>query len=246
MYNFFIEDEFLQDIVTISGSNFNHIKNVLRFNESDTFLISHNGQSHLYKIESFSKDSLTASLVEKNYLDTSLPIEIYLFQGLPKSDKLELIIQKTVELGVSGIYPVSMERSIVKLDDKKAKDKTQRWQAISESAAKQSKRTFIPKVNAPITFNQMLSIVKDFDLFLVPYENELGMKETISSIKDIKSGMKIGILIGPEGGISENEVEKVKTLNAKLISLGKRILRTETAAMLSVGAVMLYAESYLN
>lgn len=246
MYNFFINDEFLQDLISIDGDNFNHIKNVLRFNIGDTFLVSHNGQSHLYKIESFAKESLTASLLEKNYLDTSLPIEIYLFQGLPKSDKLELIIQKTVELGVNAIYPVSMERCIVKIDDKKAKDKTQRWQAISESAAKQSKRTIIPKVNAPITFNQMLSIIKDFDLFLVPYENELGMKETISSIKNIKSGMKVGILIGPEGGISDGEIEKVKALNAKLLSLGKRILRTETAAMLSVGAVMLYAESYLN
>ena len=138
MYNFFINDEFLQDLITIDGDNFNHIKNVLRFNIGDTFLVSHNGQSHLYKIESFAKESLTASLLEKNYLDTSLPIEIYLFQGLPKSDKLELIIQKTVELGVNAIYPVSMERCIVKIDDKKAKDKTQRWQAISESAAKQS------------------------------------------------------------------------------------------------------------
>ena len=146
MYNFFVEDKILEDLVTIDGNNFNHIKNVLRFNVGDTFLISHNGQSHLYKIKSFAKDSLTASLVEKNYLDTSLPIEIYLFQGLPKSDKLELIIQKTVELGVSGIYPVSMERSIVKLDDKKVKDKTQRWQAISESAAKQSKRTIVIRI----------------------------------------------------------------------------------------------------
>ncbi len=247
MYNFFVDTSQRQgDGYFISGTDFNHIKNVLRMNAGDTFLVSENGISNLCRIESFSTDVVTVKILEENYNDTNLPIKIYLFQGLPKGDKMELIIQKTVELGVEKIIPVEMSRCIVKLDDKKKKSKTARWQAIAESAAKQSKRNTIPEISDVLTYKQALEKAKELDLLLVPYESKNGMADTKSALAQIKSGMTVGILIGAEGGFEENEVDSAFKIGGKVISLGKRILRTETAAITSVAMCMLYGEMCLG
>ena len=247
MYNFFVnENQKLNDKYVVTGTDFNHIKNVLRMTMGDTFLVSENGVSNLCEIECFDNESVVARIIEENYNDTNLPIKIYLFQGLPKGDKMELIIQKTVELGVEGIIPVEMNRCVVKLDDKKKKSKVSRWQTISESAAKQSKRNTIPEIYDVLTYKQAMAKAKEMDLFLVPYESKNGMEDTKTALSQIKSGMSVGILIGPEGGFDEKEVELAFKNGGKVVSLGKRILRTETAAITSVSMCMLHAEMYLG
>ena len=247
MYNFFVsENQKLDNKYVITGTDFNHIKNVLRMSVGDTFLVSENGVSNLCEIEDFIEDSVIAKITRENYNDTNLPIKIYLFQGLPKGDKMELIIQKTVELGVEGIIPVEMNRCVVKLDDKKKKSKVSRWQTISESAAKQSKRNTIPEINDVLTYKQAMEKAKEMDVFLVPYESKNGMEDTKTALSQIKNGMSVGILIGPEGGFDEKEVELAFENGGKVVSLGKRILRTETAAITSVSMCMLHAEMYLG
>ena len=247
MYNFFVnENQKLNDKYVITGTDFNHIKNVLRMVEGDTFLVSENGVSNLCEIECFDTESVFARIIEENYNDTNLPIKIYLFQGLPKGDKMELIIQKTVELGVEGIIPVEMNRCVVKLDDKKKKSKVSRWQTISESAAKQSKRNTIPEIYDVLTYKQAMEKAKEMDVFLVPYESKNGMEDTKTALSQIKSGMSVGSLIGPEGGFDEKEVDMAFENGGKVVSLGKRILRTETAAITSVSMCMLHAEMHLG
>lgn len=247
MYNFFVnENQRLNDKYLITGSDFNHIKNVLRMTVGDAFLVSDNGVSNLCEIEGFESESVIARIIEENYNDTSLPINIYLLQGLPKGDKMELIIQKTVELGVECVIPVEMNRCVVKLDDKKKKSKVSRWQAVSESAAKQSKCNKIPEITDVLTYKQALEKAKELDLLLVPYESKNGMEDTKEALSQIKKSMSVGILIGPEGGFDEKEIEFAKENGGKVVSLGKRILRTETAAITSVGMCMLYAEMYLG
>ena len=247
MHNFFVnENQKQNNRFFINGTDFNHIKNVLRMNIGDTFLVSENGVSNLCEIESFEADTVIAKIVEENYNDTSLPIKIYLFQGLPKGDKMELIIQKCVELGVHEIVPVQMSRSVVKIEEKKKKSKRDRWQAISESAAKQSKCNQIPEISEILTYKQALEKAKDLDLLFVPYESKNGMEDTKTALNQIKSGMSVGILIGPEGGFDEKEIQQALEIDGKVISLGKRILRTETAAITSVSMCMLYAEMNLS
>ena len=243
MYNFFIEDNCIRgNLCYIKGADFNHIKNVLRMNTGDNILVSYNSSSHLCTIKGFEENTVIAEITEENYKDTNLSVEIYLFQGLPKGDKMELIIQKCVELGISGIIPVEMNRCVVKLDEKKKKSKVARWQTICESAAKQSKRSIIPQIENVLTYKQALEKAKELDLLLIPYENKNGMSATKKALSKIKKGMKVGILIGPEGGFDENEIEKAVDIGGYTISLGKRILRTETAAITSVGMCMLHIE----
>ncbi len=246
MYNFFVnESEKQGNCFIITESDFNHICNVLRMKTGDEILVSCNGQASLCKIEIFS-DYVKAEVIEENYHNTNLPIKIHLFQGLPKSDKLELIIQKAVELGVEEITPVEMNRCVVKIEEKKKKSKQERWQSIAESAAKQSKRVVIPKVNDIIPYKEFLKKAEELSVLLVPYENEDGMKATKEALKEIKAGDTVGIIIGPEGGFSEQEISLVAEKNGKTISLGSRILRTETAAIASVTMCMLYAEMELG
>lgn len=247
MYNFFVDENNRQgNFYCITGSDCNHIKNVLRMREGDTFLVSNGKTSDLCVIRSFDNDAVTAEITEENYQDTNLPVDIYLFQGLPKSDKMEWIIQKSVELGVKGIIPVEMNRCVVKLDEKKKKSKTARWQAIAESAAKQSKRTVIPRVSDPLTYKQAMEKARELDLFIIPYENKDGMVSTKNALDEIKSGMSVGILIGPEGGFEESEITAATEIGGKTVSLGKRILRTETAAITAVGMCMLHIEMNVN
>lgn len=247
MFNFFVDgDNRKNDKYFISGADFNHIKNVLRMNVGDTLLVSCNNSSDLCKITSFESGTVTAEIIETDYNKTNLPIQIHLFQGLPKSDKLELIIQKAVELGVTSITPVAMKRSIVKIDDKKIKAKTQRWQAIAEAAAKQSKRNTIPQICDVMPYGSMLEAAKRLDLLLVPYECAEGMDATKQALSQIKSGMSVGIIIGPEGGFDPKEIEAAIQSGGKIISLGNRILLTETAAITAVAMCMLYSEMNLE
>lgn len=246
MYNFFVDNENKKDgRYFISGTDFNHIKNVLRMSIGEQFLVSCDDHSDLCEIESFETDTVVVKIIEQDYQSTNLPIKIHLFQGLPKSDKLELIIQKAVELGVATVTPVAMKRSIVKIDDKKKKSKTERWQAIAEAAAKQSKRTAIPEVREVMSYKEMLNEAKNLDLLLVPYECAEGMTATKDALSQIKSGMSVGIVIGPEGGFEQKEIDAALEIGGKVISLGARILRTETAAITSVAMCMLYSEMEL-
>ena len=243
MYNFFVNDDCRQrDRYVITGADHNHIKNVLRMKVGDTILISANGKSNLCEIEIIDNDEIVAPIIEEDYQNTELPLQIHLFQGLPKSDKMELIIQKAVELGVYSITPIEMKRCIVKLDDKKKKSKQTRWQAISESAAKQSKRNTIPEINEIISYKAALNAAKELDLLLVPYENEDGILSTKEALAKLKEAKSVGIIIGPEGGFDDAEIEAAKDAGGRIISLGKRILRTETAAIPAVGMCMLYTE----
>lgn len=244
MYNFFVNQKD-KDCFFITGPDYNHIKNVLRMKTGDELLVSCEGKSSLCFIDSFTSDTVIAKISEENYQDTSLPIKVFLLQGLPKSEKMELIIQKAVELGAEGVVPVEMHRSVVKLDEKKKKQKRDRWQEIALSAAKQSKRSVVPTVYDVMPYKEALSALK-LDVLLVPYENEKGMFSTKEAFLQIKRGMSVGILIGPEGGFEESEVEKALSAGGKIISLGKRILRTETAAITALSMCMIYAEMALN
>lgn len=245
MYNFFTEIPEVDGAFRICGNDFNHAKNVLRLKVGEKFLVSHDGISYLCELFAYEEQTAVAKIIQRDFQNTSLPIEIYLFQGLPKADKLELIIQKAVELGVHSIIPVEMKRSIVKIEEKKKESKTTRWQAIAESASKQSKRTIIPTVNKPISFSNAIQMAKDLDLIIVPYESKDGISDTLNALRLIKCGMKIGVFIGPEGGFEQDEIEKAIDVGGKIISLGKRILRTETAAITTMAMIMLYAECVL-
>jgi len=247
MYNFFVDGSSRSgNSFRIRGKDHNHICNVLRMQVGDTFLVSCEGISCLCRLEYIEDDTVVAEIVEEDYRNTELPVHFYLFQGLPKGDKLELIIQKTVELGAAGIIPVEMSRCIMKLDEKKKKARRERWQSIAESAAKQSKRNVVPEVSDVMTYKQAMAKASEMDLFLVPYENERGMTATREALARIKPGMSVGILIGPEGGFDEKEIELAREVGAAIISLGKRILRAETAAVTAVGLGMLHVEMNLD
>ena len=241
MYQFFVDDcQIGKEYVTITGSDVNHIKNVLRMKTGEEILIS-TGETMEYTcyIEEFLEDEVTAHIMYAQEAGYELSSKIYLFQGLPKSDKMEWIIQKAVELGVHQVIPVATKRAVVRLEGKKEVNKQRRWQAISESAAKQSKRMQIPTVHMPVTFQQALAMMAESDVRLMPYENAEGMEGTRRILESIEPGESIAILIGPEGGIDEAEVEMAMKEKVEPITLGKRILRTETAGM-TVLSILVY------
>lgn len=242
MYRFFVEPSQIKDNqICISGSDVNHIKNVLRMKLKEEILIS-SGEDKEYTcyIEEIGEEEILAHIMYVQEAGYELSSKIYLFQGLPKSDKMELIIQKAVELGVHQVIPVASKRAVVKLDKKKEEKKIARWQAISESAAKQSKRMYVPEVTNVMSFQQAVDYAKDLDIVLFPYELAEGMKKTKEIIGKINPGQSIGIFIGPEGGFEESEVELAKEkADAQVITLGKRILRTETAG-LTVLSILMY------
>ena len=244
MYQFFIEDEnAAEDFVTIEGSDVNHIKNVLRMKPGEKIRVcTRNGQNYFCSISDITESFVRAHILEKEAESTELPCRIYLFQGLPKNDKMEWIIQKTVELGVYEVIPVAMKNCVVKLDDKKAKSKVTRWQAIAESAAKQSKRSLIPEVKMPMSYKEAVAYAKELDVKLVPYENEHGMAGTKAAMEQIKKGESIAVFIGPEGGFAPEEIEMVRD-EMQLISLGRRILRTETAGIVALAILGYQLES---
>ncbi len=244
MYHFFVnQDQVQAETIAITGPDVNHMKNVLRMGAGEEILVS-NGvdKDYLCEILSVSSDEVLAKIRSVSHGGTELPSRLYLFQGLPKGDKMELIIQKAVELGVYAIIPVETRRTVVKLDKKKEESKLKRWQAVSESAAKQSKRLIIPSVSGVMTFRQALEFSRqELDRSVIPFEHAGNMGLTREILKGIKPGMSAGIFIGPEGGFEDSEVELAKEHGAEPVTLGKRILRTETAglALLSVLAFQL-------
>lgn len=241
MYQFFIEDgQISEKDVVIEGKDVNHIKNVLRMKCGERIRISSaSGRNFFCEIAEISGELVRADIIEELLEDTELPNKIYLFQGLPKNDKMELIIQKAVELGVYEVIPVAMKNCVVKLDDKKAASKVSRWQEIAKSAAKQSKRSLIPQVETPMSYKLAIARAKECDVILVPYENERGMQATREVLSAIAPGQSIAIFIGPEGGFDTAEVELAREAGAHLISLGNRILRTETAGLATL-AMLIY------
>lgn len=245
MYQFFVEDAQISNgIVTIENEDVNHIKNVLRLKCGEKVRISSNsGENYFGEIDTLADRMVLVRILEEHAADTELPNKIYLFQGLPKSDKLELIIQKAVELGACEIIPVAMKNCVVKLDEKKASAKQTRWQEIAKSAAKQSKRSVIPTVRKPLSYREALEAAAALDVRLVPYENERGMAATKEAVEAVRSGQSIGIFIGPEGGFAEDEIALAKERGMQLVSLGRRILRTETAGLAMLSILMYYIES---
>lgn len=237
MYQFFVEEAQISETeIRIEGSDVNHIKNVLRMKCGEKIRISSDtGRNFYCTVSELTDEFVLADILEELEENTELPNKIYLFQGLPKSDKMELIIQKAVELGVYEIIPVSMKNCVAKLEEKKAASKIARWQEIAKSAAKQSKRSLVPKVQMPMSYKLAVQRAKELDLLFIPYENERGMQATRDALSQIQKGQSIGIFIGPEGGFDNSEIELVRE-DGKLLSLGNRILRTETAglAMLSM------------
>jgi len=244
MYHFFAKHENIFDhYILIDGEDVNHMKNVLRMNENDKILISSgdNIDYHCY-ISEIESDRIIANIESIDEEGKELPSKIYLFQGLPKADKMELIIQKAVELGVFEIVPVAMKRCVVKLDKKKEDTKLKRWNGICESAAKQSKRSIIPNVSNVMSYKEAIEYAKKLDIVLLPYECAEGMSETKRIISSIEPGLSIGIFIGPEGGFDLPELEIAMSAGFKVITLGKRILRTETAGLMILSVLMFELE----
>ena len=235
MYKFFVNQEQIKNnIIKIIGEDINHIKNVLRFEPGENICICNkdSSESYICKIININNEEIESEIIEENFETTEASTFIHIFQGLPKADKFEYIIEKCTEIGVKEITPVIMKRSIVKLDEKDKVKKLDRWQKIAEVAAKQSKRDIILKVNSVINFQNIFENLKDYDILLVAYEEEKErtLKRVLTDFKDMKD-IKVAVIIGPEGGIDELEINLCKEKNFIPVTLGKRILRTETAPL---------------
>lgn len=238
MQHFFVTpSQVKEEKIYVEGSDVKHMKNVLRMHPGKELMVSDgNNLKYLCAVENYEEGKAVLRILEEMPSDTELSSKLYLFQGLPKQDKMELIVQKAVELGAYQVIPVSTRRSVVKLDEKKASKKVERWQQIALSAAKQAGRGYIPQVSEVMSYPEALSWAKKLDVVLLPYELAKGMRETKEMIESIAPGQSVGIFIGPEGGFEKEEVELALECGAKAVTLGRRILRTETAglAMLSV------------
>lgn len=245
MYQFFVEPSQIQGTkVVITGNDVNHIKNVLRMQPGEEIAISNgeDGKEYRCGIEALYEDEILCTLRFVKEDGVELPSKIYLFQGLPKADKMELIVQKAVELGVYAIIPVSTKRAVVKLDEKKAKSKIARWQTISEAAAKQSKRRIVPEIHSVMSFKEAVNYAKDMPVKLIPYELAEGMEKTREIIDHLKHGEDVAIFIGPEGGFEESEIQIALENKIEPVTLGKRILRTETAGFTILSWIMYQLE----
>lgn len=244
MHQFFVTPmQVKEDRIYIEGQDVNHIKNVLRMKIGEELKISDgNNKRYLCEIETMTAQEVCVRIVEEQEVNTELPSKIYLFQGLPKGDKMELIVQKAVELGVYEVIPVATKRAVVKLDEKKAAKKVERWNGIAQSGAKQSGRNVIPRVTKVMSYKEALAYAKELDVLLIPYELAEGMEETKQVIAGIQRGASIGIFIGPEGGFETEEVEQAIENGANAITLGRRILRTETAGLTTLSILMYHLE----
>lgn len=245
MHRFFVDNlSGASDNIIITGNDVNHIKNVLRLKIGEKIMVSDgSGTDYQCSISDIDSDMVTADIEDVFKNAAELPVKITLFQGMPKSDKLELIIQKAVELGVYEIVPVITKRTVVKIDDKKASKKLERYNGIAESAGKQSGRGIIPTVKPFMSFKQALEYAKTFDMNLIPYEEAKGMEYSREVIKDIHGKKSLGIFIGPEGGFAKEEVDMAIEAGAKCITLGNRILRTETAGLAVLSIIMFEIDS---
>ena len=244
MPKFFVKtSQIKEENIYINGTDFNHISNVLRLKVGEQITIGNmdTGENYLCEILKFDKEKVTTKIIEKLKEQKEIKLEIHILQGIPKSDKMELIIQKSVELGVSKIIPIQMDRSIVKLNEKDEKKKNERWNKIAESAAKQCERDIIPEVSMSIKTDNIETIKNDYDIIIVAYEKEKNntIKDVLKEIKKKNKPAKIAIIIGPEGGISDREIQLLENMDAKIVTIGKRILRTETVA-LAISSMIVY------
>lgn len=236
----------MQDgMLAISGEDYNHIKNVLRMHPGEKLAVrgtDQTGDEYVFEIVSFSDNQVNCRLLSVKQSESELPVQVILFQGLPKADKMDFIVQKSVEMGVTEIVPVQMHRSIVKLAGDKRRKRVERWQSIAGAAAKQSRRAMIPRVHDLLTFKEALQYAASAaDLVLVPYEDmadETG-SGTRRLLESLQPGQTAAVFVGPEGGFEESEIGEALQSGAKTISLGRRILRTETAAVAFL-AFMIY------
>lgn len=246
MYRFFVKKEQLNDgKVSLLGEDYNHIRNVLRMKQGEEILLSDGSdKEYVCSVDGYDTDEERVLLSIKDIFGNAreLSAKITLFQGYPKGDKMETVIQKAVELGAYEIIPVMMKRCVVKLDDKKAQKKVERLNAISLSAAKQSKRGIVPEVKSVMTLEQACDYACNMDLVIIPYENAEGMAYAQKVIAEAVGKQSIGIFIGPEGGFELSEVEQIEAIGGKTISLGHRILRTETAGMTILSLLMFQLE----
>ena len=245
MYRFYITPEqYNGEEIRIVGEDVNHMKNVLRMKEGEALICCDgNGKEYSCQVAELNKEYVLVKVTSEQASENELPVRTVLFQGLPKKDKMELIIQKAVELGVAEIVPVMTKRTIVKLEDKKKEEKKlERWQSIALSAAKQSGRGVIPVIKSVMNWKEMLDYMGELDYNIILYENASGMKGTQECIKTAAKKNRVGILVGPEGGFEENEVAQAVEQGAECVSLGHRILRTETAGFTMLAALMLEAE----
>ena len=247
MHRFFVpEENRTENEIVIHGDDVNHIRNVLRMTKGEKVMVSGGkGVDYECEILAVSDSEIRLLIRDEKPAVSELPVEITLFQALPKKDKMELVIQKAVELGAASIVPVKTKRCVVKLDAKKEEKKVTRWRTIAESAAKQSGRGVLPEVTAVKSFSEALAMADEMNYVMIPYELCEGMKESVLSFTEasqIKKGGRIGIFIGPEGGFERGEVEAAVAQGIKPISLGKRILRTETAGLAALSILMFLIE----
>jgi 16S rRNA (uracil1498-N3)-methyltransferase len=246
MYQFFVDSSQIQGKkIMITGSDVNHIKNVLRMKIGDEIAVSNGADGREYRcgIVAFLEDEIQCELRFIKEDGVELAAEIYLFQGLPKADKMELIVQKAVELGVHEVIPVAAKRCVVKLDAKKAVGKVSRWQGIAEAAAKQSKRALIPQVHDVMTMREAIAYAGDMDVKLIPYELADGMERTKQLVESVQPGQKAAVFIGPEGGFEESEIQEARDAGIVPVTLGRRILRTETAGLTVLSWLMYQLEA---
>ncbi|MBQ6991844.1 MAG: 16S rRNA (uracil(1498)-N(3))-methyltransferase [Clostridia bacterium] len=242
MPKFFVKEEQIeQEKITIIGEDVNHIKNVLRLKVDDDIEVcdTDTTKNYICGIKNINNDNIECIILKEKESEAESNIEIHIFQGLPKADKMELIIQKSIELGAKEIVPVEMDRCVVKLDSKSSIKKVERWQKISEVAAKQSGRDLIPKIKEVTNIKKICNLISNYDIVLLAYEGEKEnfLKTELRNLKN-KENLKIGIIIGPEGGITTEEVNYLKENGAKVITLGNRILRTETVALALTSIIM--------
>ena len=245
MYHFFVSPEQIgEHEIRIEGGDVNHIRNVLRMQPGEQITVSsgEDGREYRCEITAVGADCVTAQIMWAEETGAELPSRICLFQGLPKGDKMELIIQKAVELGVSEIVPMATRRAVVKLDRKKEEAKCKRWNAISESAAKQAKRLVIPEVKHVMSFPEAVQYAASFDRKMIPYELAKGMDETRSFLASVHPGDSVAVFIGPEGGFDPAEIELAQSSGLQPVTLGRRILRTETAGMTVLSVLMFQLE----
>lgn len=245
MYQFFVDPSQIQDKkIIITGGDVNHIKNVLRLKIGEEIAVKNgvDGKEYRCGIEAFTQDSVICTLRFIREEGVELPSKIYLFQGIPKADKMELIIQKSVELGAFEVIPVAVKRCVVKLDEKKAAAKVNRWQGIAEAAAKQCKRGIIPVVREPMSMKEAVNYARDMDVKLIPYELADDMAHTKKIIEAIRPGESVAVFIGPEGGFEGSEVAEALEAGIEAVTLGKRILRTETAGLAVLSWLMYHLE----
>ncbi len=246
MYQFFVEPGQIRDKeVIITGSDVNHIRNVLRMRPGEEIAVSNgiDGREYRCGIERFTEDKVICTLRFVKEDGVELPSRIFLFQALPKADKMELIVQKAVELGAYEVIPVAARRCVVRLDAKKAAAKIGRWQGIAEAAAKQSKRGVIPNVHPVMNMREAVAYAGTMDIRVIPYELAEDMGHTRDVIGAVEPGKDIAVFIGPEGGFEECEVQMAVEAGIEPITLGKRILRTETAGLTVLSWLMYHLES---